>query len=54
MNYKGPVIGTLIFGRYYGKDLLDYFEESTHSSLLIYRVDRPMPADFQEKFSNGS
>ncbi len=53
-NYKGPVRGTLIFGRYYDKDLLDYFEESTHSSLLMYRADRPIPADFQEKFSNGS
>ena len=48
-KYQGPVKGTLIFGRYFDSTLLDSFKEVTRSSLVMYRVDRDMPSDFQEK-----
>ena len=53
-NYQGPVKGTLIFGRYFDSTLLDSFKEVTRSSLMMYRVDRDMPSDFQEKINNFS
>ncbi len=53
-NYTGPSKGTLIFGRYFDRPLLDSFKESTRSSLLMYRVDEPMPNDFQTKVNNFS
>ena len=48
-NGIGPVKGTLIFGRYLDRALFDSFKEITRSSLLMYRVDRDMPSDFQTK-----
>jgi len=51
---KGPMKGTLIFGRYFDDSLLDSLKESTRSSLLMYRVDKPMPPDFQTKINNFS
>ena len=53
-TYQGPVKGTLIFGRYFDSTLLDSFKEVTRSSLMMYRVDRDMPSDFQEKINNFS
>ncbi|OEU43539.1 ATPase [Methanosarcina sp. Ant1] len=53
-EYKGPMRGTLIFGRYFDKPLLDNFSNATRSSLSIYRVDREMPPDFQTKLNNFS
>lgn len=56
-NYQGPVRGTLIFGRFFDNSLLDYFKEVTRSSLLMYRVDKDLPPDFQTKlliFSENS
>ncbi|WP_048065198.1 CHASE4 domain-containing protein [Methanosarcina acetivorans] len=53
-RYEGPMKGTLIFGRYFDIDLLNYFRESTYSSILMYRVDEKMPPDFQGKFQNSS
>jgi len=53
-EYKGPSRGTLIFGRYFDKSLLQDFEDITRSSLLMYRADRDMPPDFQNKLENFS
>lgn len=53
-GYEGPIKGTLIFGRYFDNDLLDYFSETTCSSISMYRVDKDMPADLQAKFQNFS
>jgi len=53
-KYQGPSRGTLIFGRYFDKSLLDNFANATRSSLLMYRVDREMPPDFQAKLNNFS
>ena len=53
-KYQGPVKGTLIFGRYFDSTLLDSFKEVTRSSLVMYRVDRDMPSDFQEKLPTFS
>ncbi|AKB75075.1 hypothetical protein MSLAZ_1814 [Methanosarcina lacustris Z-7289] len=53
-GYEGPVKGTLIFGRYFDRDLLDYFSETACSSIFMYRADRDMPSDFQAKRQNFS
>ncbi|WP_440944858.1 CHASE4 domain-containing protein [Methanosarcina sp. T3] len=53
-RYEGPMKGTLIFGRYFDGDLLDYFRENTRSSILMYRADEDMPPEFQAKFQNIS
>ena len=53
-NYTGPIRGTLIFGRYLDNSLLDGFNNTTRSSILIYRVDRNMPPDFLEQLKNFS
>jgi sensor domain CHASE-containing protein/HAMP domain-containing protein len=53
-EYKGPTRGTLIFGRYFDRALLDNFADSTRSSLSMYRVDREVPLDFQKKLENLS
>ncbi|RPJ79387.1 MAG: PAS domain-containing protein [Alphaproteobacteria bacterium] len=56
-HYTGPLKGTLIFGRYLDDTLLNSFKESTQSSVLMYRVDKNMPPDFQTKvniFSGNS
>jgi len=53
-RYEGPMKGTLIFGRYFDIDLLNYFRENTCSSILMYRVDEEMPPDFQRRFKNSS
>ncbi|AKB19942.1 sensory transduction histidine kinase [Methanosarcina sp. WWM596] len=53
-KYEGPVKGTLIFGRYFDRGLLDYFRENTCSSILMYRVDKDMPSDFQVNFQRFS
>ncbi len=53
-KYEGPMKGTLIFGRYFDGALLDSFKEATQSSLMMCRVDRGMPPDFQEKLNNFS
>ncbi len=53
-NYEGPSKGTLIFGRYFDDALLESFKIVTRSSLLMYRTDEQMPADFQMKIKNVS
>ena len=53
-NGTGPVRGTLIFGRYFDQDLLNSFKKATLSSLLMYRVDKNMPSDFQTKINTIS
>lgn len=53
-NYTGPMRGTLIFGKYFDDTLLNNFKETTRSSLLMYRVDREMPPDFQTKLDDLS
>lgn len=53
-TYEGPSKGTLIFGRYFDDELLDSFKRVTRSSLLMYRADENMPADFQTKIKNAS
>lgn len=53
-NGNGPVRGTLIFGRYFDSALFDSFKEITRSSLMMYRVDRDMPPDFQTKIKTFS
>jgi sensor domain CHASE-containing protein/signal transduction histidine kinase/HAMP domain-containing protein len=53
-NKKGPLKGTLIFGKYFDDSLLDSFEKITYSSLLMYRADEDMPPDFQMIFQNLS
>jgi len=53
-SYEGPMKGTLIFGRYFDIDLLNYFRETTCSSISMYRVDEKMPTDFQGRFQNSS
>lgn len=47
-KYQGPSRGTLIFGRYFDKSLLDNFSNATRSSLSIHRVDREMPPIFKQ------
>ena len=51
---NGPVKGTLIFGRYFDRELLDHFKEITNFSMVMYRVDRDMPSDFQTKIKTFS
>ncbi len=46
-KYQGPVKGTLIFGRYFDGALIANFSNATRSSLLMCRVDKDMPPDFQ-------
>lgn len=53
-KYSGPIKGTLIFGRYFDDKLLNYFIDSTRSSLLMYRVDEELPPDFQTKLKSLS
>lgn len=53
-EHNGPMKGTLIFGRYFDEKLFTFFEETTFSSLLMYRVDEDLPPDFQTKLSNFS
>ena len=53
-DMKGPIRGTLIFGRYFDGALLDDFKNNTRSSLLMYRVDEEMPPDFQTKLKKFS
>jgi len=56
-EYMGPMKGTLIIGRYFDSVLLDSLKEDTRSSLMIYRVDEPMPPELQTKrnfFSTSS
>ncbi len=53
-KYKGPMRGTLIFGRYFDSTLLESFKKVTRSSLSMYRVDEDMPSDFQTKLNNFS
>jgi PAS domain S-box-containing protein len=53
-NMKGPMRGTLIFGRYFDSTLLKDFQNTTRYPLLMYRVDRYSPPDFQDKINNFS
>ena len=53
-NHEGPVEGTLIVGRCLDDDFVGSIEEVTRSSLLVSRVDREMPPDFQEVFPEAS
>ena len=53
-KYEGPMKGTLIFGRYFDHTLFDSLKNATRSSLLMYRVDKDMPPDFQTKFKKFS
>lgn len=52
-KFQGPPKGTLIFGRYFDENILYSFKE-VDSSLLIYRVDREMPLNFQVKVDDFS
>ena len=51
---NGPVKGTLIFGKYFDSALFDSLKETTRTSLLMYRVDRDIPSDFQTKIKTFS
>lgn len=53
-KYQGPVRGTLIFGRYFDSALLDELKNATRSSLLMYRIDRDIPSDFQAKLNDST
>jgi len=53
-QHQGPPKGTLIFGRYLDRPLLDSFKKATQSSLLMYRTDRELPPDFKTKIDNFS
>jgi len=53
-KYKGPVKGTLIFGKYFDNALLTSFEDATCYSLSMYRADKEIPADAQSKFKSFS
>ncbi|RXA17437.1 PAS domain-containing protein [Methanosarcina sp. MSH10X1] len=46
-NSKGPVKGTLIFGKYFDNALLTSFEDTTCYSLKMYRVDKKIPDEVQ-------
>jgi len=48
---EGPVKGTLIFGKYFDKNLLNSFEKETNSSLFMYRVDKNISPDLQSKLN---
>jgi PAS domain S-box-containing protein len=52
--FKGPMKGTLIFGRYFDSTLLDNLKNTTQSSLLMHRVDEDLPPDFKTKFKSFS
>jgi sensor domain CHASE-containing protein/two-component sensor histidine kinase len=51
-DMKGPLKGTLIFGRYFDSSLLNNLQNITQSSLLMYRTDEKPPSDFQIKSEN--
>jgi sensor domain CHASE-containing protein/signal transduction histidine kinase len=53
-KYQGPMKGTLIFGRYFDSKLLDYFNQTTCSSILMYRTDQEIPPEIQMKYKNFS
>jgi PAS domain S-box-containing protein len=53
-DMKGPMRGTLIFGRYFDPALLNNLENNTRSPLLMYRVDEEMPPDFKTKLNKFS
>lgn len=53
-NGNGPVKGTLIFGKYFDPALLKHFKEITNFSMVMYRVDREIPSDFQAKIKEFS
>jgi PAS domain S-box-containing protein len=50
-DMKGPMRGTLIFGRYFDSALLKDFQNTTRYSLLMYRADKDSPPDFQDKLN---
>jgi HAMP domain-containing protein len=52
--FKGPMKGTLIFGRYFDSTVLDNLKNTTQSSLLMQRVDEDVPPDFKTKFKSFS
>jgi PAS domain S-box-containing protein len=51
---KGPVKGTLIFGKYFDKTLLTSLEDATCYSLAMYRADEKMPDEAKSRFSSIS
>ncbi len=53
-DYRGPVKGTLIFGRYFNNALLKDLENNTRSALIMYRTDSELPPDFRNKVDNLS
>lgn len=53
-NSKGPVRGTLIFGKYFDETLLASFEDATCYSLTMYRAYEELPADVRSKFKSFS
>jgi len=53
-NSKGPVRGTLIFGKYFDEALLASFEDATCYSLTMYRTYEELPADVRSQIKNFS
>ena len=53
-NSKGPVRGTLIFGKYFDEALLASFEDATCYSLTMYRTYEELPADVRSQIKSFS
>ncbi len=53
-DHRGPLKGTLILGRCLDDEFVGSIEDVTRSSLLVFRVDREMPSDFQTVFPEAS
>lgn len=53
-DYTGPVRGTLIFGRYFDRNLKNSISKDTNSSLMIYKVGSDIPSDSQTKLGKFS
>ncbi|WP_440957079.1 CHASE4 domain-containing protein [Methanosarcina sp. Mfa9] len=53
-DHEGPAEGTLILGRCLDDEFVGSIEDVTRSSLLVSRMDREMPSDFQAVFPETS
>ena len=52
---EGPILGSLIMGRYFDSAQVDVLAETTHLSLNMWQInDSQMPTDFQEAISSLS
>jgi signal transduction histidine kinase len=45
---KGPILGSIVMGRYINSTVVKSLSQSTRLSLAIQPLDRPLPADFQK------